>query len=64
MNTLTENELMEINAGNAFITWGEQAAADGFSAMDSSNPVKQGVGMLLASAAGWVYMAGFAWDIL
>jgi len=63
MNTLTDYELSYVTGGNAFITWGEQAASDGLAAMDSGNPFKSGLGMLLASAGGWAYITGRAWEL-
>ena len=64
MKQINEGDLSRIMGGdNAAMVWGAQAASDGLAAMDSDNEVKQGVGMLLASAGGWVYVAGFIWDM-
>ena len=63
MNTLTDYELSYVTGGNAFITWGEQAASDGLAAMDSGNITKSAIGTILASAGGWVYLAGLTWEM-
>jgi hypothetical protein len=62
---MTEHELVAVAGGdNAWMIWGEQAAADGLAAMDSGSATKMGIATLFASAGGYAYMLGLGWDIL
>lgn len=62
---MTEQELVAVVGGdNAWMIWGEQAAADGLAAMDSGSVAKMGIGTVFACAGGYAYMLGLGWDLL
>jgi hypothetical protein len=65
MNTLTATELDDINGGitPGWLTQlGEHLAADGLVLMDSLNPLKSGLGTIVAAGGGWAWAFGSAYD--